>query len=297
MRINILHLRSFYVIAVDGGINQAARRLGVSQSTLSKQLKALEERHKLALFTGRAPPLTLTPKGEALFLEARKLFKIMDDIEMVLDVDPVKEHHIVRLGSDSPPLAARLAHELNQAFPSLKNQLRIENARDSFELLRTGQLDLAIVADPPVHPQFTYVPAMESHLLAALPIHHALAQAAELMPESLSPESLTHETLLSREPTSKTRAAVERLLADHGVEPQNRHELHTREAIREAIALGMGVSFFFSSECPPDPRIVYMPIAAKAPVPTIMTYLICHNDHKHQPIHRKAIQLLKTWSA
>jgi hypothetical protein len=59
-----------------------------------------------------------------------------------------------------------------------------------------------------------------------------------------------------REPVSKTRAAIETLLAAAEVSPERVVELHGREAMREAIALGMGVSLFFSAESPPDPRIV-----------------------------------------
>jgi LysR family transcriptional regulator, low CO2-responsive transcriptional regulator len=292
MRVNILHLRSFYAIAVEGGINQAARRLNVSQSTLSKQLKALEERHQVALFTGRTPPLTLTPKGEALFADARKLFTTIDDIDRVLDIDPSRQKLVIRLGSDSPPLAARLAAELKAALPTLKNQIRIENARETFELLRSGQLDIAIVSDPPVHPQFLYIPALESRLLAALPRNHPRAGAP-----AFEIEDVAGESLLSREVTSRTRAAIDRLLADHDVVPADIQDMHTREAIREGIALGLGVSFFFSSECPPDERIVYLPVLAQKPVPTILAYLICHSDQKNQPVHRRAAALVKTWSS
>jgi LysR family transcriptional regulator, low CO2-responsive transcriptional regulator len=291
MRVNILHLRSFYAIAVEGGINQAARRLSVSQSTLSKQLKALEERHKVSLFTGRTPPLKLTPKGEALFADARRLFITLDDIDKVLDVGPAQEKLVVRLGSDSPPLAARLAAELKSAFPTLKNQIRIENARETFELLRSGQLDIAIVSDPPVHPQFQYTPAFESHLLAALPRAHALARA-----RAFEIEDMARETLLSREATSRTRTAIERLLADQDITPLDVQDMHTREAIREGIALGLGISFFFSSECPPDTRITYLPVLAQRQIPTIMAYLICHKDQKNQTVHRKAASLVNIWS-
>ena len=46
---------------------------------------------------------------------------------------------------------------------------------------------------------------------------------------------------------------------DAGVTPAHGLELQSREAIREGVALGLGVSVFFASECPPDSRIVYLP--------------------------------------
>lgn len=53
MSVNHQHLRAFHAIAEEGSISRAARRLNVAQPTLSQQLKALEDRHKAALFDGR----------------------------------------------------------------------------------------------------------------------------------------------------------------------------------------------------------------------------------------------------
>lgn len=285
--INILHLRSFYAIAIEGNINQASRRINVSQSTLSKQLKALESRHKTALFTGRMPPLRLTSAGEDLFAQAKDLFERMDRIEHTLDQSKSLENLSIRIASDTPALAARLAQELTLHFVGLRLQVRIENARDTFELLRTGKADVALVTDPPVHGQFQYLPVFEDTLMAALPAQHP---GAGLDHYDLS--TVQNDTLLFRETSSKTRAAIEKMLLDQGVIPHTQFEMHTRETIRESIALGTGISFFFSLECPPDIRIVYKPILAKNPVPSIIVYMIFHYERRNQPMLIKCIDLL-----
>ena len=74
MAVSYQHLRAFYGIAVDGGVSRAARRLNVSQPTLSQQLKALEERYGVTLFEGRKVPLRLTEAGRGLFALTEKLF-------------------------------------------------------------------------------------------------------------------------------------------------------------------------------------------------------------------------------
>ena len=215
MRVNILHLRSFYAIAQEGSINQAARRLNVSQPTVSKQLKALEDRYKISLFLSRTPPLKLTPAGEALFNEAHHLFSSVSSVEQILE-DDLADRRLLRLGSDTPPLAARLAHEMKLSFPRLHTQVRIENARDAFELLRSGQCDLAIATDPPVHPKFQYVPIRDDHLMAAFPSSHpATAQG------DYDIRSVASETLLMRETWSKTRSAIQRMLSDVDVLPKD----------------------------------------------------------------------------
>ncbi len=290
LRVNIQHLRTFHAVAIERNISQAARRLNVSQSTLSKQLKALEDRHKLALFRNRTPPLQFTPAGEALYERAKVLFAAVEQIDALLDEDMTDERLVVRLGSDTPPLAARLACELKQAFPNLRASARIENARDSFDLLRSGQVDIAIVNDPPAHSQFYYAPVYEDVLMAALPDGHRLAGD-----DAFPIEAIEQETLLLREAMSRTREATERYLLGFGLAAADTVELHTRETIREAIALGLGISFFYAGECPPDARLAYRPIRASAPPPRITAYFVCLNERRTHPLVRRAERLARAW--
>ncbi len=292
MRVNILQLRTFYAIAREGSFNQAARRLNLSQSTLSKQLKAFEVRHQISIFTGRTPPLKLTPAGEALMADVKQLFAVIDSIEDLLDDHDSPERSIVRLGADTPGLGAGLANVIKAEFPKSQLQVRIENARDSFELFRSGQTDLAILTDPPVHQQFQYVPIIEDRLVVALARTHPLAGQATFDLKALSDYSL-----LYREPTSRTRASIQGLMAEAQVTPRDTQELHTRETIREAIALNMGISFFFSMECPPDERIVYKRLRTDHDIPSIRSYLVYPYERRNQPIMRKATEWARTVDA
>ena len=290
MRVNILHLRSFYAVAKEGSIIQAARRLNVSQPTVSKQLKALEDRYKISLFLSRTPPLKMTPAGDALFREAHQLFASVDNVEQILE-DDLSDRRLLRLASDTPPLAARLAHEMKLSFPRLHSQVRIQNGHETFELLKSGQCDLAIATDPPVHPKFEYAPIRDDRLMAAFSVDHPVAGLA-----SFDLSQLSAETLLMRESLSKTRSAIQRMLNDADAMPDDTQDLHTRETIREAIAMGMGMSFFFSLECPPDPRIVYLPVkSAGGALPVIRYYLISMIDKRHHILCRRATEIARSW--
>lgn len=291
MRINILHLRSFYAIALEGSINQAARRMNVSQSTLSKQLKSFESRHKVTLFTGRTPPLRLTSEGEDLMARAKRIFEEIDLIEQSFDHGDKEREQTVRIGSDTPPLAARLAHDLKAVFGQMAISLRIENARETFDSLRMGQTDMAVVMNPSVQAKFTYLPLSEDHLCAALCASHPLAQKPDFLLEDLR-----SQTLLLREHSSRTRQALEALLLDAKIIPNDQIELHTRETIREALALNMGIGFFFSLECPPDNRIVYKPIKTDLSVPKVTTYLVYPTERRSHPLMRKASDIVRLWA-
>jgi DNA-binding transcriptional LysR family regulator len=118
-------------------------------------------------------------------------------------------------------------------------------------------------------------------LSCALPVGHALAGQA-----SAPVSALAGEILLLREPGSKTRAFTERAMADAGVEPAGVLELQSRETIREAIALGLGVSVFFTQECPPDVRIRYPRLDTAGRDYFLNGYLVCQSERRRSVLMR-----------
>jgi DNA-binding transcriptional LysR family regulator len=253
LSVNHQHLRAFHAIAAEGSFSRAARRLNVAQPTLSQQIKALENRHQAVLFEGRRPPLRLTPVGRELFALTRRMFATSEEIDELLGDNVDAGAISFRIGADSPIYAVRLAQALLKAHPDAGVEVRIDNAREALGRLQGAQVDVAIVSDPPMDGQFFYEPLFADYLAVAVPADHPRAQAT-VFPLA----ALAQERLLLREAASKTRAAMETLLAGADVGSERGVELHSREAIREAIALGLGVSLFFSAECPPDPRIAYL---------------------------------------
>ena len=283
MTVNHQHLRAFHAIASEGSISRAARRLNVAQPTLSQQLKALEERHQARLFDGRRPPLKLTALGRDLFALTQRLFAVSGVIDELLGDDPDQRLTSVRLGSDSPLYGARMAAKLREHHPDLSIQVRIGNARETLKWLDDAQVDAAIVSDPPGDSQYVYMPLYSDWFMVAMSIDHPQAK------DSCFPlAALAQARLLVREPTSRTRVATEQLLARTQIAPLDVIELHTRETIREGVALGLGVSLFVSSECPPDPRISYAPLERSAAASGLgmAGFVVCLAERKRTRLMR-----------
>ena len=281
MTANYQHLRAFHAIALEGGVSRAARRLNVSQPTLSQQLKALEARHGVTLFEGRKVPLSLTAAGRDLFALTQKLLATAADIDDVLGETGALTGGMLRLGSDNPYYAARTVERFRRYHPHIAVQVRMGNARDVMRWLNEAQIDAALASDPPADAAFNYEPLADEALVCAVPRHHAFA-ALGAVPFA----AFGQETLLLRETTSKTRAFIERALADAGVTPRSTIELQTRETIREGIALGIGISAFFESECPPDPRIAYRPLDTEGCSYQLRSYLVCKTERRRSALMR-----------
>lgn len=280
MATNYQHLRAFHAIAIEGGVSRAARRLNVSQPTLSQQLKALEARHGVTLFESRKPPLKLTVAGKELFALTQKLFTAAGDIDELLGESVGPAGGMVRLGSDNPAYAAQVVALFRRRHPQTAVQVRMGNAREVMRWLSEAQIDAALASDPPADAAFSYEPLFNDHLCCAMPADHALTALA-----AIPINRLADQLLLMREATSKTRAFTERALAAAGIAPLT-IEMGSRETIREGIALRLGVSLFFSSECPPDTRLRYAPLETPGGDFQLLSYLVCQRERKRTGLLR-----------
>jgi DNA-binding transcriptional LysR family regulator len=284
--VNHQHLRAFHAIATEASVSRAARRLNVAQPTLSQQLKALEDRHRVMLFEDRKPPLRLTAAGRELFVLTQRLFAASGVIEEFLSDDADDWPGAARIGSDSPIYAARMSARLVERFPGLPVQVRIGNARETLKALTEAQVDAAIVSDPPGDNHFAYEPLFSDRLMVAMPADHPLA-GSRIFPL----EALAQSRLLLREPSSRTRIAAEHLLGQSDIVPGETLELHTRETIREGVALGLGVGLFISSECPPDARIAYAPLERAERSAELAGYVVCLTERRRTRLMRAVMEI------
>lgn len=282
---NHQHLRAFHAVATERSFSRAARRLNISQPTLSQQIKALECRHGRMLFEGRRRPLHLTPVGTELLALTQRMFAMSEEIDDLLADQPVNEAVTIRLVSDSPAYAALLAQALLASDGCGGIEVRIEPSQNTLACLTDARADVAIASDPQIDPRFAYKPLFVDYLRVALPAGHPLAGL-----DAFPLAALESECLLIREPFSKTRGATESLLSTHDIVPKRRLELHSRETIREAVAIGMGISLFFSSDCPPDTRIALRTPDCQ-PDPTLLTgYIVCRAERRRSALMRSVLK-------
>ena len=279
-------------MANEGSFSRAARRLNISQPTLSQQIKTLENRYHAMLFEGRRRPLQLTPIGHKLQLLTRQLFATSEEIEELLGDRPASQPPAVRLASDSPIYAARLAEVLLRTSPELSVEVHIHNSRDTLAQLLEAKADVAIISDPPIAPRFAYKPLFTDRLKVLVPVGHALAE------EKVYPlAAFADDCLLVREPSSKTRGATEALLSEHGLRPPRTIELHSREALREAVALGLGISLFFSAECPFDSRIMVLDLECQPDAALLTGYIVCCAEQRRSGLMRRVLEAAESLEA
>ena len=112
-------MRAFHLVAQAGGFTKAARTGGVSQPTLSAQVRALEEAHGVRLFDRHGRTITLTPLGQQLHAITIRLFAAEEDAKALLAGARTLARGHLRVAADSAAHVMPLLAKLKQRHPGL----------------------------------------------------------------------------------------------------------------------------------------------------------------------------------
>ncbi|MGD2116930.1 MAG: LysR substrate-binding domain-containing protein [Chromatiales bacterium] len=143
-------LRTFVAVVDGGGFTRAAERLHRTQSTISQQLKRLEDRLETPLLQRNTRSVTLTERGELLLGYARRLLSLNDEALSALAETQLQGR--VRLGASQEVadggLADLLAH-FSRLHPGVALEIRVDANLKMRDEVERGELDLAVVFQDP----------------------------------------------------------------------------------------------------------------------------------------------------
>lgn len=153
-------LRYFLAVAQERSVTGAAEYLRISQPSLSRQLRGLEERLGHRLFERGSRTITLTPEGELLRERAEQIVTLADRAcdEVMSMNEPVGGPVYIGCGeSDAVRVVARAARTLRGDYPQIRLHLYSGNADDLSDRLDSGLLDFAVLIDPPDLTKYDYM--------------------------------------------------------------------------------------------------------------------------------------------
>lgn len=239
--INRNHLALFRAVAEYGGITAASRSLRISQPAVSSQISALERQIGAKLFDRLPQGARLTQVGEVLFDYARRIGRLEEEAqEAVADHLGLRKGRLAVGASTSigsyflPEIMGQVARQ----YPGIQLSLLISNTEEIQQALTDGTLDVGLTEGFASSEAFEVAIFREDELRLIVPVDHALTRQ--------TPVKLEHVLgypLLAREAGSGTRAVVERALAQKGVEATPAMSLGSTEALKRAVAAGLGVAW------------------------------------------------------
>ncbi len=282
---NFAQLRAFHAVAAEGGFVKAARKLNVTQPTLSEQVKQLEASYGVQLFERRGRRSEPTDLGRALLDVTRRFFAVEQEAEQLLTAARGLKRGRLRVAADAPYLVMPLLANFGRRHPGIELQLTFGNGEAVLAALRERRADLGVLPDVERERGLHLVALERGQLILLVGRAHAWARR-----RSVTLAELAGERLILREEGSTTRAILDRALAAAGVTPSASWVVGSREGLREAVAEGLGVGAVFESEIGHDDRVHAVTVRDRSLATT--EYLACLAERRDDRVIGAFLELL-----
>lgn len=265
-------LKAFYLVARLGSITLAAKKLGLSQPTVTTQIRHLESQYAVELFYRGGRRLTVSDAGARLLPMVKVLLQQENDIEFFLrNLGQVQG--TLRIAATAPYYILDLVKAFRERLPQVQVSMDIGNSQSVLEALDDYRVDVAASSQLLEDPRLIRRVLGSDPLVLAVHRNHPLA-SLEHVPLS----ALAGHTLLMREVGSTTRRLTEELLHNASVSYGSLLEIGSRESIREAVLRNIGISIIARQEVPHDPQLRVLSIEH---APLICEYLYCLKERKN----------------
>ncbi len=247
---NHAQLRAFHAVATEGSFTKAARLLRVSQPAVTIQVKALEESCGAALFDRRGRGVAVTEFGEGLLVITRRIFGLEQEAEELLAAAGELRSGRLNVGADGPYFVMELLAAFVARYPGVGVAVAMGNSQSVLQDLVDYRSDVAVLAWLGGDRRFHAVPFSRQPLVVFVPRDHEWAGRTGIRLAELS-----GRPMVVREIGSTTRRILEQALDEAGVRPRVLMEIGSREALREAVAAGLGIGVVSRAELGGDSRL------------------------------------------
>ncbi|CAB3768120.1 LysR family transcriptional regulator [Burkholderia sp. MSh2] len=256
-----LLLAAFYETARQGSVTAAAKRLDVSQPTITSRIQQLERHYGVELFHRRGNRLDLSDAGASLMPMIGQMLQMENDIDFALRNERELHTGNLRVGTTGPFYILPAIAAFRRQYPAVKISVEIGNSQQVLDALVDFRVDVAVSSQRDDDPRFVRHTIANDPLVLVVHRSHPLAARA-----SVALAALAGETLLLREAGSRTRALMEHVLRHAGIHvPASAIELGSREAIREAVQHDMGCTLMPRGEVGLHPELRAVPLADDMP--------------------------------
>ena len=268
----LTELRYIVAVARERHFGRAAEACFVSQPTLSVAVKKLEDELDVKLFERGSAEISVTPLGEDIVRQAQSVLEQAQFIKEIAKRGKDPLTGVLRLGviyTIGPYLLPDLVRTAIARVPQMPLMLQENFTVKLLEMLRAGELDCAILAEPFMDTNLAVAPLYEEPFMVAVPRSHPLA-----LRDKISADELKRETMLLlgsghcfRDHVLDVCPEFARFSSDaEGI--RKTFEGSSLETIKHMVAAGMGVTVVPRLSVPiePHPHLVFVPF--DDPVPT-----------------------------
>lgn len=276
--------REFVVLAQTRNFLEASEQLFISQSSLSKHVKSLENELGVTLLNRSTRRVELSPEGRVFLPYAKRIACDGHELEVALHDFTENERSVLDIGSIPimvPYGITEILSVFEQNNVSTRLQLVEGDADELRDMLRKGKLELAFIrewdgdaAKDTGDEEFSAVPYTDDHLVAVLPQDHPLA-----LKDHIGLSDLTNEEFLLLPKGSVMHALIMDACAVEGFVPAIRYQGKRAENIIDLVGRHMGVSLLMKK---PASYLATREVAFVEVEPTISTQIMVYSRRSEE---------------
>ncbi len=251
--LDLNRLNVFIQVAATQNCSEAAKRLHLSQPTVSKHIQNLEAELNVKLFDRDGAQIRITNAGMTLLPWARKIVRLSTQVQEMMQSmqdSVVGQLRIVCSTTAGKYILPQMAARFCQRYPGIKVRILACGPEYAALKLLDGEAHIGVISTENTDPSLEAQEFFRDTITLIVPTNHHWA-----MRKSIAPEEILEEKIIMREETSGTRKVVLTELAKHDISLDDLNillELGNAEAIVRTVAAGYGISFVSSlaSACP-----------------------------------------------
>ena len=233
------HLNVFLCVCDEKNMTAAAEKLHIAQPSVSQAIAEIEKYYNVKLFERLGRKLFITIAGQTLLTYARHIVNLNKQAEEAMrELDD--QGSVIRIGASITVGTYVLNHIMRQFLqykPTFNRNIVVNNTKVIEGMLLVDQLDIGLVEGKIHSPGILQHPFMEDELVLVSAANHPLVNKGRI-----NPAELDGAEFIVREEGSGTRELFESVMASHDISWQVAGVYNNAEAIKNAVAAGLGIS-------------------------------------------------------
>ena len=238
------HLLVFKDVAETKNITLSAKKLHMSQPSISLQIQNLENQYGARFFDRTNKGVTLTKEGEIFYAHVRSVLDILASAKEQINALAKGQRGLIYLGATltiGEYILPNILAFLYKTHPDVDFKVKIANTESISQDVLEKKLHIGLIEGPvPRHKDLNVEKFWEDELVVVIPYFHAWASR-----KSITLVELPHERLVTREDGSGTRKVMEMALKERGLDPEHLNitmELGSTNAIKQVVSAGLGIT-------------------------------------------------------
>ena len=285
---NIHQVKMFSIAAQTLSITKTAKKMNLSQPSISIQIKDLEDSLNVRLFDRVNRKITLTDAGKVFYVYSQRLLNLIDETNAVMSEFSTGDMGKIVIGASSTIgiyILPSYLGEFKDQFPKAEISLLTLNRQDALEQCISNELDFAFIQDPLDHPDLLCEPFMDDELVIVCSPKNAFASKQYLTTETLITEI---EPIILREEGSGTRDIIVSAARNLGIDLKVAMELSSSEGIKRAVEANLGIAVLSKNVIKRELRDKTLVALEIRDLNTKREfYLVCNKKRKLMPLMEK----------